>query len=271
MTRRKLALRWTVLVAMLLPLLAIQHAQPSLAHASWSVGVSATSTQHGLRMTLSLPRRAYPRDALVRATVTADNVSGRRLYYDVSNGETVLVRNRHGRDVFQSAQPLGANSLVITRGSFRWRILRSGAAFTFHIYLVLRGRMVIAESNVSPALSGPWTTVVTPPVYLRLTNEAVPEATLASTPGLSVTVTHPWPVAGRLHYLWQTSCTTASGTETTEKGWTSTADSTIKTYFYSGQTGVARLSCSGSGIWNGLAGWLNHPVASFSYRIPALR
>lgn len=253
---------------MLLSPIVVRQAPPPLARASTpeARGITASSTAHGLKMTLALPRRSYPRGALVRAALTFRNVSSHALYYDVTGGDAVLVLNGRGSPVYQTRQPLGMGTLLAYKGPQRTVRLLAGQSRTDHIYLVLYGRFITAETGVSRAETAPSAAVRTPRISIHLTSGSAPEASITTTPHLSVTVTPRQPVSGKLHYLFETSCTTSDGTGSTRKGWTSTTGRVVTPIVYPGNS--PQSTCSGTAVWNGLAGWLNHPVATFRYRTP---
>jgi hypothetical protein len=251
------------------PLVASLFVLPSTTRASApSVGgISVTTTVQGLRLTHSIPRRAYPRRALVRARLRFRNVSFHTLYYDATNGDAVSVLADRGRLAHQTRQPLGMYSLLTYKGPPRILRLRAGRTVTDHVYLVLYGRFVVAETSVRQEEQGGGRAVRTPRASVHLTNEVIPEVTITTTPRLGVTVTPPWPAFGKLYYLFETSCTTSNGTGSTGKGWTSTAATAIKPVFAG--TSTLQPTCAGSIAWNGIVGWLNHPIATFHYRTPA--
>lgn len=91
--------RFVGVLAVLLAVAAGPHGQPLIAGAAapGTGGIAVSTTAHGLKVTIAIPRRVYPRDALVRASLGFQNLSSHTVYYEPGNGMDMLfVANGRG-------------------------------------------------------------------------------------------------------------------------------------------------------------------------------
>lgn len=155
---------------------------------------------------------------------------------------------------------------MVPKGPRRILSLRPGQTVIDRVYLVLRGRYIEATVAAGRSFTGRRTVLSGPRVSLRLTTGAAPQVTVTDQPSLTATVAAPWPVSGPMVYDYETRCTTQAWSGGTGKGWVTSRETTLKPIFQTGDSPVPVSTCPGAVEWNGLVGWLNHPVANFSYR-----
>jgi hypothetical protein len=90
-------------LVVLLPLLMPAH------RSSAASGIRVEAVMQGIKMTLVVPARTYPRDALIRVSWTLTNVSRRAIY--VGSGlqsPSVYVLDSARAEVYSAYDPLGA-------------------------------------------------------------------------------------------------------------------------------------------------------------------
>jgi len=231
-------------------------------------GIRIDQVTHGVELTLTVPRREYPRDALIQVTLTMTNVSPHTIY--VHSGLQIPaadVLDSSGTEVYSPYQPLGDKTLLDPKGpgpqSFP---LLSGHTWKEKQYLVLRGRYIEFQAWLGNVRRGKTLGVQTSAAIVRLTQQPAPQATIATSPSLHAIVTPAEPVSGPLLYFSQTSCSAGDVTQLTGGGWTPTGGTTIDSGL---DVGPPPDSNCGSARWHVLAGWLNHPVIEIDYDQPA--
>jgi hypothetical protein len=228
----------------------------------------ARTTSHGLRLTLTVPRRRYPRNALIRVTLKVTNVS--RHPISIESGQNFprsYVLDSSGNDSYDPVTPLGDESLLdVTGPGPRYEVINRGKTITIPDYLVLRGSEISARVFLGKlgAPAGPMITM--PPVVITLRDEPAPVVHVSTSPSLQAVVTPPHPMSGSMYYLDQTACATATETSSEGEGWVSQPTSVVTPVFSDGSSDLS--SCTGRRIWHALVGWLNHPVAYLSYQDP---
>jgi len=225
--------------------------------------ISAVS--HGVKLTLVVPRRVYPRNALVRVVVTMRNLSrqdvqilGQGSYCCFPYTLGAVVRDMSDQIVYPGDRiestlgPPLSPLTVAPRHSMSQRV-----------YLVLRAGRVQGVGQVQEGAD--IVTVVTPVVTIRLVTERAPRVILHApvTDQLTATIRPPTHMKGYLYSLGSFLCG--------------------KTYLPAGLplAGQFQLSlhskltadCSYTGTpvtsWYALAGWLNHPVVAIAYIRPS--
>jgi hypothetical protein len=238
------------------------------AHAHSLSRAVARTASHGLRLTLTVPRRRYPRNALIRVTLQVTNVS--RHAISIESGQNFprsYVLDSSGNAGYDPLSPLGAESLSGPTGPGpRYEVINRGKTITSPDYVVLRGNEISARVFLGKlgAPSGPMITM--PPVAVTLRDEPAPVVHVSTSPSLQAVVTPARPMSGSMFYLDQTACATTAGTYETGEGWVARKTAVVTPIFRDASSDPS--SCAGTRTWHALVGWLNHPVTYLSYQDP---
>jgi hypothetical protein len=247
-------LRWLTIA-----ILAVSCAWPAAAHAAPAPSVQASVTTHGLRITLRVARRTYPRTAVIAATLTLRNISRHRV--SVESGQDaprLLVLADAGGQDFNSDQPLGDQSMLDRMGPGpRSTDLSPGDTWTIHAYVVLDGSTLTSTVTVGSFFHHiPLVTVAGPQIRFHLTSEPAPRVVISDKP-LQATLTSPVPVTSRFIWYGETRCVEPWGaTGLTATGWRVGGN---------GQIGLGDPSGCAHFTWHAIAGWLGHPIAPITY------
>jgi hypothetical protein len=227
------------------------------------IGVSATAG--GLRLTLTVPRRSYPRNALARVTVRVENVS----HHDVTfmtpgiappgvTAPQVQVLDRTGHALFPPALsdypplPGPAPSIVI---------LHPGETQHMRLFIIVRGARIRAtipftpRAQPFPSVQYPLNALTTRPITVRLTSAPSPTVTEHQTSaGPVFDVTRPPGAMGTLWWVSYTDC----------------GDVTNMSYTFGWVPTGPRLGggCRPVQSWHATLGYLNEPVTSIAYTAP---
>ena len=243
-------MRWVALVTLGV---AVILSTPAQAHTRSDARASMVT--HGLRMTLEVSRRTYPRNAVIVATLSIRNISRHAVSIKSGlNAPRVAVLAASGQEVYDPGTPLGDLTLAPQTGpgpeSFR---LLPQKSWIVHDYVVLRGNTLEAREILGDVRnSGQEVSIDRPRLALRLTSEPAPQVVL-STPPLTARLIPPSPQSTSLVSVSQTQCDNVI----TGGGWVAVNRGIIVP-----DVGAA---CR-PGIWHAIAGWLNHPVATIVYR-----
>lgn len=223
---------------------------------------TTTATAGGLRLTLTIPHRRYPRNALILVWVTIRDVSHHEVGYwspgVALSGVTspqAEVLNQAGQVSFPPAMPFmpplpGPPPALISLGP--------GQTVTQRQYVILRGRWLRGSQQFLPHLSTrvrrAANTLVTRPIRLRLYSAPAPGLSLQQTatgPMLNVTGRHP---RGDPLVLAYADC------------------GSLSNFYYSRNWVPSTLhmtpGCSPLHAWHLRVAWLNHPVAGIDYVAP---
>lgn len=274
MTARNFALV-AVLLCLVLP-------GPGQASAAGRTPLVAGTLSHGVRITLTIPNRVYPRDALARFTVSLTNVSRARRYlqdfppdWGGPFSPHILMRTRSGRMVYEEDL---STFLAPTPGTLgRNFVLQPGRTLTRHVRFVLAAGDVRAVSRVAdgytaytdggPPVSPPriaWAHhlwgIATPWIHLTLRTERAPTATVSRESNrIRVTVHAPWRTTGPMFYMDSARCWTGPGTMSTEQhiSWTRAPGASF--------TSALQRSCPSRQPWHAVVGWPDHRVLFLSY------
>jgi len=228
---------------------------PRAAHATTSTRISvSTVSADDVRLTLTLPRSAYPRNALVRATVHIQNVGTRTVFTRIGDGCTstnpvIEVFDRQGRVMDRGPSiAFGNPGCKHVSG----QPFRPGQVVTQHVFAVLRGRYLRAVLSIGKSLHG---RDVGAKLAVRLIAGAAPSVTIGQTGEPFVTVRQPPGATGPLYYSGSALCGTATDPQTTQSNliW-----SPVSSTFHSG--------CLRTREWHGLAGYLNYPIVSIDWK-----
>jgi hypothetical protein len=221
-----------------------------------------TATAGGLRLTLTIPRRRYPHNALILVRATLRNVS----HHDVGywspgvalpgvTAPQAEVLNQAGQVIFPPAMPF----MPVLPGPPPTPIsLGPGQSVTQRQYVILSGQWLRASQQFLPHLSTrvrrPENTLVTRPIRLRLYGSPAPGLSLRQTatgPVLNVTSPHP---RGQPLVLAYADC------------------GSLFDFYYSRNWVPSTLhmtpGCSPLHAWHVRLAWLNHPVTGIDYVVP---
>lgn len=214
----------------------------------------------GLRLTAALPRRVFPRDALVWVNMNLRNISRRVIYVPSAcqgpSNPNVAVRTTRGREVYPplipAPEPTGPP--VAACKAAPPQPLRPGQTLHWRAYAVLRGTRVTARVG----LGGP-TSYLRPtswiPVHLRvrLRSSDAPRLTVNTSPVTCVNVAGG---AGKGAYLMS-------------EWWLCPGDDPANganDRFLAPVAGQRiTLPCAHPAQWHGVVGRINHSLARFDY------
>jgi hypothetical protein len=247
MGRRALMLFSLLSVAAFLPVARTQ------ATTSTRISVSTVSAD-GLRLTLMLPQRMYPRNALVRATVRIQNVGQQTVFTRIGDGCTstnpfVEVFDWQGRVMDQGPSVTFGNPGCkhVLGQPFRPR-----QVVVRHVFAVLRGRYLRAVLSIGKSLHS---RDVGAKLAVRLIAGAAPGVTIGQTAEPFITVRRPAGANGPLYYSGSALCGTATDPQATQVDllW-----SPVSSPLHSG--------CLQTREWHGLVGYLNYPVGEIDWK-----
>lgn len=213
-------------------------------------GLHVVTVEAGVRLTLSLDGQVYPRNALVRATVSLQNVSRHRIVLGtgcVSGSPGVEVYAASGAVLYPPAVP----DLISPScgGPDRGRpTLEPGQVMRRRLYAILRSPRLAAVAFVGEYN----TSIVTPDLTVRLVGGRPPRVVMSTSGPVSARIQAIERVGGRLLAAMSYRC---------KRG-----------LLYSGGTSwvVVRAihvapACSRVSEWYLAVGWLNHSVAVVHY------
>lgn len=224
------------------------------------------ATAGGLKLTLTVPRRTYPRNALTRVSVSIQNVSRHDIgFWTPGVGPVGVtapqpeVLDRFGELFFP---PVMSAMPPLPGPAPRVEPLHPGQMVHGRDYIVVRADRIRASQRFTPkwlaTVQRALNTLVTRPTIVRLISEPAPNLTLRqTTSGPVVEVTRPAGVTGRVMLLSYADCgVTGSGPG-------------FKYSFGWVHSGLHLTpGCSPVGEWHLRVAWLNHPVAALDYAAP---
>jgi hypothetical protein len=234
--------------------------------------ITVAATAGGLRLSLVVPRRTYPRNALTMVTVRLRNVSHHVVMYDTTgvalpgvSAPQVEVLNRSGRALFPPALP---DMPVLNGPPAVAEPLRPGQVLFARLFIIVRGARIratvafVPRSELQNNVQSPAHTLATRPVTVRLTTEAPPAVVERDTPGGPVfKITRPPGVTGTLRWVTYADC-----------GFLTTPTySTYNMYFRPNWVPTGphlAAGCRPVHSWHATLGYLNHPVTSIDYVPP---
>jgi len=262
-------------------LLPAAHAQP--ARKPFEVAGIA----HGVRISLTLARHSYPRDALITATITLRNVSRDDRYlpdwppnWGGPHSPHIRMRTTAGRLIYQEQL---SDFLTPTPGSTAdTSILRPGASLTRHVRFVLQAEQVQAVALVADGYTafsanragtptvphfrlaqGQWH-ITSPFVTVALSGERRPVLTVTRLrTRIHLTVRPPWTVHGAPFFMDSSYCAFGGSGGFTDQQlpWTVMRGDQV--------TMKLNPQCRTPQRWRLVVGWPDHRVAYFDSRQPA--
>jgi hypothetical protein len=247
-----------------LPQVGLARLPGSLVYASPRLGLTVSKTVDGATLTLTIPRRSYPRDALVRVKVVLRNVSHRPMMVGTTAatecaqpGPGVEVLDAAGSGLYPPTVPWVMASCGPVPRPIR---LLPGHTLHHAILTILRGPLVRGVATLFPGYA--VEEVVTPSLQVTLTNGPAPTLTLITAPSLRLVVTPPSSIAHHTFYFVQGSVCPASPPAVQYRSaaprWEPTG--TPK----NGQFHLIE-PCASPVRWVVAGGWLNQPVVTLDY------
>lgn len=242
---------------------------PSVARAHPASIYASQIRSHGVVLSVSLARRTYPQDALVRVTVRLVNVSRRAVQVDGTEaavcdqqGPGIRVSDRTGHKLYPPA--------------ITWLLTSCGPPIIPHPLLpghvvqrrflaVLRGNHIQAVASIGPSSFE----ITTPPLSVVLVPEAPPHAVVHPDYLSHIDVTPATPSQrGRFYYVESEACLANNPGAPGAVG--SAARIGRFQFTRPNQDGVYRFStiCGSPTFWIFTGGWLNHRVATVEYTAP---
>lgn len=228
--------------------------------------VSATAEPHravvvkqGVRVTVSLPQRSYPRNALVRVWIGARNVSNHTIYVPEScagpSNPHITVLTGTGHIVFPPLIPTPAPSGPVVMGCMAAKPipLKPGHSLHWRQDAVLRGTQIMAHIGLGNARSyGHSSRWITGRLRVQLTPPDAPTITIHSAPSTTIDVTS----------------TSGSGPFVVNDWWFCPGDDRLngpneRTTTIAGST--ISVPCSRPTEWHGVVAQIGHSLAQFDY------
>jgi hypothetical protein len=174
--------------------------------ASASATVVSTTTR-GVKLSLSIPRRTYPKDALVTVTVRLQNVSRHTVLVSVNNYPNAIVLDSAHHELYSARDSLSDRALFELHGPGPRppMKLRTHRGFVISYFVILRGPLLQAVAMIGSR--GKEHDIHGPTLPLTLTDEAPPPVTVTGTPTLHATITPPPGVSAPPYFVEHTQCT----------------------------------------------------------------
>jgi hypothetical protein len=230
--------------------------------------ITMWATGGGMRLSLTVPRRIYPRNALARVTIRVQNVSTHVVTY-LSPGDglpgvsapQVQALDRLGRVVFP---PVQNEAPAIPGPASFWVLLHPGGSRTFYDLVIVRGARLRATLQFTPraqpfdGVQYPQNLLATRAVTVGLTRADPPAITVRSTPsGPVADVGLPRGASRSLWWVSYADCTTEVTSPKSE-------------YTFGWQPTGPHLApdCFPLQTWYATVGRLNHTVAVLRYVAP---
>lgn len=227
--------------------------------------VEATATIRGIKVTMSVPHRRYPRGALVSVHIVDVNMLGHpvrvpRARGYLCTGAIVSDYSTSGRQMYPPV--LAGEPVAYCPQAFPSVRLAPHAAYSWYRRVILRGPILHV------GLFGFWPGQRSPPrIVLRLANARGPlSIRIRRKPGLEATISGA--DGRRLYYYSVTSCTSDSATETYSSGftgWQAAGRNVIHPSFLRSDSRSLTTGCSGRTVWRFVAGVPGLPVVSAHY------
>jgi len=223
--------------------------------------IASTVRSHGLAITLSVPKRAYPEGSLVPTTITVRNISHRPLGVLNSKcdpGIETEVLNGAGDILYPPAFRGQFEPNCLGRGpvcpNSPGLCLKPGKVLRISSIVVLLGARIRAE--VTRATRYALSPLLGKPLTIRLTPSRAERVRMIPTSNNTfVARIYPVPAhAGRLYYASALTCYTGEGISSggdPPGDWASTTAKTLRASF---------KMCHKGYVWQFVAGWIGHPA-----------
>lgn len=221
--------------------------------------VSVVVVTHGVKLSLRIPRRTYPKNALVTVTVRLQNVSRHTVLVSVDNYPDAIVLDSARQEVYAARDPLLDQALFELHGPGPRppMKLRPHRVLVAPYFVILRGPLLQAVAMVGER--GKEHSIQGPTLPLTLTDEAPPTVTVGETPTIHATITPPPGVSAPPYFIEQIQCT-GNGTISAGRGWQAANTNVLTPEFPS--------DCITPHKWIAVAGWLNYPVVDLAWSGP---
>lgn len=229
-------------------------------------GITTWAMAGGLKLSLTVPSLSYPRNALIRVSVSIQNVSRHVVGYLIPGvslpgvaSPQAEVLDRSGRIVFPPAMPYMP---PLPGPPPSLQPLQPGQTIRVSEYIVVRGARIRASQQFTPTWSlsvrRALNTLTTRPITVQLTAAPAPQITLQQTAaGPVLDVTRPPGLSGKMLRLSYADCGDTTSGPNFEYSWS---------WVHSGLHLTA--GCSPLRAWHLRVAWLDHPVAALDYTPP---
>jgi hypothetical protein len=241
-----------------LPLLVVVPFLPtSHVNARASSGITVSTTAHGMRLSLIVPQRSYPRNALVRLAVRVRNVSSHSVLtyigaQCISTNPFVEVSDSGGSETPQTPPHMMLPPCPVPSG----QPLAAGKSVTQHVIFILNGVAIRGVLNVGRYLAKQ---IATPKVAVRV-SDAIPASLVVHRlqGGRVLVIQRPPGAPGPLYVFETTYCGAADGIASLlgEPHWLPVQGNRISS------------GCTGPQQWHGYAGYLNYSVETIDFTSP---
>jgi hypothetical protein len=228
-----------------------------------SAAYSVSSVSHGLRITLSLPCCSWPRNALVRASVTVRNLTARDVL--ISQRGTALGVQPVDARRRPAGEPFGRLGHIMSgSGPYLPPLpLHPGKSLRAVFYGVLSSSRLQANVQISDRFA---VDVRGPVARLTLEAGSPPTYTLVSSPEVYADVKPATPATGPLLYeTVDSSCHGPGFSESTGGGigWLQAPGGRLAPIWPQGPSWHG--TCTRNYHWEVLAGWVGQPVVHINY------
>lgn len=253
---RSIVMKYRIVKNLFLVLLMSPFVLTSRTDAANASATIVSTTTRGVKLSLSIPRRTYPRNALVTVTVRLQNVSRHTVLVSVNNYPDAIVLDSTHQEVYSARDPLGDRALLELTGPGPRPPMRvrSHRVLVASYFVVLRGPLLQANAMVGPR--GKEHDIHGPILPLMLTSEAPPPVTVMETPTLHAIITPPPGVSAPPYFVERAQC--VDNDIMTGRGWQAAPTDDLTPEF--------ATDCTKPGAWVAVAGWLNHPVVNIAWK-----
>lgn len=223
-------------------------------------GTRASTTSHGLQVSVLVPRRSYPKDALVQVRVVVRNISHRAVVIDApcgSEGPEAQSTTATGHLLYSMVfhPTSGLSTLCHNQTAPR---LAPRHVLEVRQYLVLEGPGI---RGFVPLAGNRW--AQTRPALVRLTPARPLRVNMRSKHRVEAMIPRPPGAQGPLlWYGWSACLEHGTPFSSPNYGWVRSS-SDVATPLQ-----ARERACSQITEWHAIAGYLNYPVAIINYRVP---
>jgi hypothetical protein len=158
------------------------------ADARTAAATTVSTISRGVKLSVTVPRRVYPNNALIIVELSIRNVSRHPVLMSGNNAPTVLAQTPGGVTLFDASYPIPNQRLPSTPYISPWP-LYPGKVWKVREFVVVRGPYLQPVVNLVVGPSGPEVTVRGRRLHLRLFRAASPTVTIIQSPSPHVRVT----------------------------------------------------------------------------------